>query len=68
MRKEWSIRLRLPEHQGHQIHELALKENRSQSSMISVLVAESLSARRAAAHQVEQVTKLTSLLRGEPAQ
>jgi hypothetical protein len=63
MRKDYSIRLRVPEHLGSQIHALALKESRSESAMISILV-----ARRAAAHHVEQVTKLTSLLRGEPAE
>jgi hypothetical protein len=62
MRKEWSIRLRLPEHQGRQIHELALKENRSQSGMISILVAESLFARISASASTQ---KLVSILRGE---
>ena len=61
MRKQWSIRLRLPEHQGHQIHTLALKENRSQSSMISILVSEALSARRSA---TAETSKLVQLIRG----
>jgi hypothetical protein len=62
MRKEFSIRLRLPEHQGRQIHELALKESRSQSSMISILVAESLSARRA---MTANTQKLVQMIRGQ---
>ena len=65
MRNEWSIRLRLPEHQGRQIYEMALKENWSQSSAISILVAEALSARRSATAQVQQVSRLTAVLRGE---
>jgi hypothetical protein len=62
MRKEWSIRLRLPEHQGRQIHELSLKESRSQSSMISILVAEALTARRATS---ASTAKLVAAIRGE---
>jgi hypothetical protein len=58
MRKEWSIRLRLPEHQGRQIHELALKESRSQSAMISLLVTEALAARRSEQASRMQVTSL----------
>ena len=64
MRKAWSIRLRLPEHQGRQIHELALKESRSQSSMISILVAESVAARRSTSASTQ---KLVSILRGKSA-
>jgi hypothetical protein len=65
MRKEWSIRLRLPAHEGEQIHAQDLKESRSQSSMISILVAEALTARRAATAQAQQVNRLTAVLRGE---
>jgi hypothetical protein len=50
---------------GEQIHALALRESRSQSSMISVLVAEALAQRRSATAQVEQMAKLTGILRGE---
>jgi hypothetical protein len=63
MRKEWSIRLRLPEYQGQQIHELALRESRSQSSMISILVVEALANRRSASASAQ---KLVEILRGEP--
>jgi hypothetical protein len=62
MRKEWSIRLRLPEYQGQQIHELSLKESRSQSAMISLLVAEALSARRTTSVSTQ---RLVALLKGE---
>ena len=62
MRKEWSIRLRLPEYQGQQIHELALKESRSQSAMISLLVAEALNARRVT---TTSTAKLVAMLKGE---
>ena len=60
MRKEWSIRLRLPEYQGQQIHELALKESRSQSSMISNLVSEALTARRARAAEQDELLRVGS--------
>jgi hypothetical protein len=64
MRKEWSVRLRLPEHQGRQIHEMALKESRSQSGMISILVAEALTARRSANTEVDRISRL---IQGEAA-
>jgi hypothetical protein len=65
MRKDYSIRLRVPEHLGSQIHNLALRESRSESAMISILVTESLAARRAAATQIAEVSKLTQMIRGE---
>jgi type II secretory pathway component PulM len=61
----FNIRLRLPEYQGRQIHEMALKENRSQSSAISILVSEALAARRSAASQIAEVSKLVSAIRSE---
>jgi hypothetical protein len=65
MRKEFNVRIRLPQSLGDEIHRLSLKENRSQSATVSWLVTQQLDAMRAAAHHVEQVSKLTSLLRGE---
>jgi hypothetical protein len=62
MRKDFSIRLRLPQHQGQQIHELALRENRSQSSAISILVGEALAARRSASISTQ---RLVAVLRGD---
>jgi hypothetical protein len=62
MRKQWSIRLRLPEYQGQQIHELALRESRSQSSMISILVAESLAARQSTS---ASTAKLVAMIKGQ---
>jgi hypothetical protein len=61
----FNIRIKLSDAQGQEIHQLALRENRSQSATISLLVAQALDARRAAAHQVEQVATLTKILRGE---
>jgi hypothetical protein len=70
MRKEYSVRVRIPEHQGHEIHQLALRENRSQSSAISILVSEALAARRAAEASTEELlragmeSKLVNLIKG----
>jgi hypothetical protein len=52
MRKQsgFNVRVRLSEAEGRQIHEISLRENRSQSSAISILLSESLAARRAAQH------------------
>jgi hypothetical protein len=66
MRKDYSIRLRVPEHIGSQLHALALKESRSDSAMISLLVTEALAARRSAAAHTSEVIRLASVLRGEP--
>jgi hypothetical protein len=65
MRKEFNVRLRVPDHLGSEIHSLALKESRSDSAMISLLVTEALSARRTAASHVNEVSRLASVLRGE---
>jgi hypothetical protein len=62
MRKEFSIRLRIPEYQGREIHQMALRENRSQSSAISILVSEALNARRSASASAQ---RLVSMIRGE---
>jgi hypothetical protein len=70
MRREFNVRVRIPEQQGREIHEMALRENRSQSSAISVLVAEALTARRAAAVEeaeimrVGQTAKLVEIILG----
>ena len=49
----------------HYIRNQALKEGRTLAAMIHRLISESIAARQAAAHQVEQVAKLASLLKGE---
>ena len=58
----YSVRLRLPVHQGQQIRAMALQESRSDSAMISLLVAEALSARRVT---TASTAKLVALLKGE---
>jgi hypothetical protein len=78
MRKHFQIRLKVPDHIGQELHQLALAESRSDSGMINLLVHEALDARRArAAEQQELLTegqravvqrRLTSLLRGEAAE
>jgi hypothetical protein len=65
MRKDYSIRLRVPEHIGSQLHALALKESRSDSAMISLLVTEALSARRSVERHTAEVMKLAATLRGD---
>jgi hypothetical protein len=63
MRKEFNVRIRLPESQGHEIHAISLKDNRSQSATVSLLVSEALAARRAEKAQVAEVARLATLLR-----
>ena len=46
MRKNVHIRIRLDDAQAHQVHQICLQENRSQSSLVSNLVSEALAARR----------------------
>jgi hypothetical protein len=65
MRKDFNIRLRLSDSQGRQIYEMALRENRSQSSAISILVEEALSARRSATVEVQKLSKLAQTIRGD---
>jgi hypothetical protein len=61
----YSVRLRLPVHQGHEIHAMALRENRSDSSAISILVSEALAARRQAAAQIGEVSRLVQAIKGD---
>jgi hypothetical protein len=78
MRKIYSIRLTVPEHLGHQIHTIALKESRSESATLNLLVTEALAARRTAAAETEELLRvghsvklndaLTRLIRGEPSE
>ena len=74
MRKAVHIRIRLDEAEGRHVRDICLKENRSTSATVSLLVAEALAARRAAAiEQAEilkeghsaRVSKLISALKGE---
>jgi hypothetical protein len=65
MRKRQSgfnIRINLSDAQGHEIHQMALRENRSQSSAISILVGEALANRRAASASTNRIVQI---LRGE---
>jgi hypothetical protein len=65
----FSVRLRVSDALGHEIHQMALRENRSQSSAISILVEEALSARRSATAEVAKLSRLATLIRtGEPTQ
>jgi hypothetical protein len=76
MRKAVHIRIRLNEAEGHHVREICLKENRSQSATVSLLVSEALAARRAKAAEAAEIAeagtaailehRLTRLLRGEP--
>jgi hypothetical protein len=53
----FSVRLRVSEALGREIYQMSLRENRSQSSAISILVAEALAARRAAAASTEELLR-----------
>jgi hypothetical protein len=59
----FSVRIRLSDAEGREIHQMALRENRSQSSAISLLLREALSARRAEKMQAAEVQRLAQLLR-----
>jgi hypothetical protein len=48
-----------------QVHREALKENRTLSAMGLVLLREALAARRAAATQIAEVSKLVATIRGQ---
>jgi hypothetical protein len=74
MRKQSNIRVVLSEAQTHEVHQMSLRENRSQSSAISILVAEALENRRKAAKENEEllraghtakISQIVSILRGE---
>jgi hypothetical protein len=62
MRKEFNVRIRLPQSLGDEIHRLSLKENRSQSATVSWLVARQLEAMRATTASTE---RLVAMLKGE---
>jgi hypothetical protein len=53
----FSVRLRVSEALGREIHLMSLRENRSQSSAISILVSEALAARRAKSADTEQLLR-----------
>jgi hypothetical protein len=54
----FNIRVSLSEAEGREIHQMALRENRSQTSAISLLLREALNARRAEQASRQQVTSL----------
>jgi hypothetical protein len=66
----FSVRLRVSEALGREIHQMSLRENRSQSSAISILVTEALNARRAKSANDEELlragmqSKLAKIIRG----
>lgn len=66
----FNVRVRLTEAEGHEIHQITLRENRSQSSAISVLLREALQHRRSAAVENEALlrqgmeTRLVNLIKG----
>ena len=61
MRKAVHIRIRLDEAEGRHVRDICLKENRSTSATVSLLVAEALAARRqAAAEQAEMLQAVQS--------
>ena len=62
MRKEYNVRIRLPQALGDEIHRLGLKENRSQSATVSWLVTRQLEAMRSATASTQ---RLVQILRGE---
>jgi hypothetical protein len=57
MRKEFNVRIRLPQSLGDEIHRLSLKENRSQSATVSLLVSEALQNRRKAAAEQGEIMR-----------
>jgi hypothetical protein len=61
----FSVRLRVSDALGREIHQMALRENRSQSSAISILVTEALTARRSAATEVTKLSRLAMVIRGD---
>ena len=70
MRKNVHIRIRLDDAQAHQVHQICLQENRSQSNLVSNLVSEALIARRKAAAENDDLrragleSKLVQILKG----
>jgi hypothetical protein len=68
MRKQapprFNTRVQLSVLEGREIYALALKENRSQSATLSLLVREALAARRSTSAATE---RLVSILKGESA-
>jgi hypothetical protein len=62
MRKEFNVRIRLPQALGDEIHRLSLKENRSQSATVSWLVTRQLEAMRATTASTQ---KLVQMIRGQ---
>jgi hypothetical protein len=69
MRKQasprFNTRVQLSVLEGREIYALTLKENRSQSATVSLLVREALEQRRTAS---ASTAKLVSILRGETAE
>jgi hypothetical protein len=57
------LRLLLEPGMEHQIHQLALKEGRPLTAMCNRLLGEALAARQAAAHQVDEVRRITEILK-----
>jgi hypothetical protein len=62
MRKQSNIRVVLSEAQTHEVHQMSLRENRSQSNALSILIGEALAARRSA---TTEVSRLVRSIRGQ---
>jgi hypothetical protein len=60
MRKQsgFNVRVRLSEVEGREIHTMALRENRSQSSAISLLLREALAARRTVTAETQRLVSV----------
>ena len=65
MRKQVLWRLTPTKIEEAFIREQAAREGRKLSDMTHKLLSEAILARQAAAHQVDQVARLTAVLRGE---
>jgi hypothetical protein len=59
------IRITTSDHLAQMLHSQAVRENRTVSKMGEIILRQGLEERRSAASQVEQVAKLTRVLRGE---
>jgi hypothetical protein len=67
MRKEFNVRIRLPQALGHEIHQLSLRGNRSQSATVSWLVTQQLDAMRARAAEQEELLRVGHAVKLESA-
>ena len=62
MRKTYSVRLKLSETEGQEVHRMALAQGRSQTDVLTRLVKDGFRFQRG---ELSEVGKLASLIRGE---